>query len=754
MNNCDKIRLDLEAYIKGLLPAERQRSPDSIGAEEMRLVAGHLENCPECNNALIQLKQVSTILHKWNDITPKTGFIEAVNEKIDEHYSDRDSEHLSDRDSEHPAVNLFYRLRYAFASAAVILLAVVIWLANPKPPESTQPISLDEGTLSVQQDNQTRETTTKGTYYINSDTVMQTAGTKAVLSLADQTKIEMGRQTALNITQPSEKSRGNILLHQGSIYLDVAKNPKTLYVETESGRIKVVGTRFRVNHLNYNTPVRKQVADSVTSNEGIRITTVSVDEGTVQVEWKNYVHQVKTGDRIAFSISIKPTRFDLPVGDDTAGRTKYLLELLKQFNERNDFDKTLTAEAILTGMGEEIIPSLMEILKGAPSEKYNSLYLSRVLSRIGSENLYPELETIIKSSKYYIEYRSAAAETLLEINQSRGAKILLNLFNASADINTKKLCLAALENEKSIGPDNIKELIRILVDIIKKGENRDNPLFNTAIESLAGISDNSGLPLLYELLKNETDYRVVLSAGRAIIRLGDKSDREKALTQLYGLTEDKNDLVKLAAIKTIMGLENAQGKQRLVKRLVDIGLTSTDPKVKLACLEIAVILGDTQAFELFRDIIAQGNSDLTLQAIQKIARLTSSDALSGFSVELLASGYYDLINRWKRTKEAPYRNLADQITRSLQGIKNQLSLPVIRGLLDSSEPDLALSAVRILANIGEKEDIFTLRTLLGRVTTPSGVNSVSPDRGTDESLRQEITTAIETLRTTLDFRDE
>jgi len=582
---------------------------------------------------------------------------------------------------------------------------------------------------------------------------MQTAGTKAILSLADQTKIEMGRQTALNITPPSEKSRGNILLHQGSIYLDVAKNPKTLYVETESGRIKVVGTRFRVNHLNYNTPVRKQVADSVTSNEGIRITTVSVDEGTVQVEWKNYVHQVKTGDRIAFSISIKPTRFDLPVGDDTAGRTKYLLELLKQFNERNDFDKTLTAEAILTGMGEEIIPSLMEILKGAPSEKYNSLYLSRVLSRIGSENLYPELETIIKSSKYYIEYRSAAAETLLEINQSRGAKILLDIFT-NTDTDTRKLCLSALQDEKSIGPDNIKELIRILVDIIKKGENRDNPLFNTAIESLAGISDNSGLPLLYELLKNETDYRVVLSAGRAIIRLGDKSDREKALTRLYGLAEDKNDLVKLATIKAIMGLENAQGKQRLVKRLVDIGLASTDPKVKLACLETAVILGDTQAFELFKDIIAQGNSDLTLQAIQKIARLTSSDALSGFSVELLVSGYYDLINRWKRTRETAYRNLADQITRSLQGIKNQLSLPIIRGLLDSSEPDLALSAVRILANIGEKEDIFTLRTLLGRVTTPSGVNSGSPDRGTDESLRQEITTAIETLRTTLDFRDE
>ncbi|MBI5778857.1 MAG: FecR domain-containing protein [Planctomycetes bacterium] len=717
MNNCDKIRLATDAYIKGLLPEE-----------EMRSVTNHLESCPECKNVLIQSKKVSAILHKWADITPKDNFIEAVNEKIDE---------LGVH--EYPEVNLFYRLRYAFASAAVILLAVVIWLASPKPPETIQPISLDSGTVSVRQDNQSQEATTKGTYYIKSDTVMQTAGTKAVLSLADRTKIEMDRQTALNITQPSEKSRGNILLHQGSIYLDVAKNPKTLYVETESGRIKVVGTRFRVNHLKYNAPVRKQIDDNVISAEGIKITTVSVDEGTVQVEWKNSVHPVKAGERVAFSISIKPIGFDLPVGDNMADRAKHLLELLKQFSERNDFDKALAAEAILTGMGEETIPSLMEILKSTPSGKYNSVYLGRVLSRVGSEKLYPELEAIIKSSGYYIEYRSAAAETLVGINPSRGAIILLDIF-ANTDTDTRKLCLTALQDKKSIGAANTAELIKILVNIIKKGESKDNPLFNAALESLAGISDNSALPLLYELLKNETDYRIILSASRAIVRLGDKSDREKTLVRLYALSEDKNDLVKLATIKTIMSLENAQGKQRLVNRLVDIGLASTDPKVKLACLETAVILGDTQAFELLKNIIAQGNSDLTLQAIQKIARITSSDAFSGFSVELLVSGYYDLINRWKRTQDQIYRNLADQITRSLQGIKNQRSLPVIRGLLDSNEPDLVLSAVRILANIGEKEDIFTLRTLLGKVT--------------NESMRGEIITAIATLRTTLDIRDE
>ena len=137
----------------------------------------------------------------------------------------------------------------------------------------------------------------------------------------------------------------------------------------------------------------------------------------------------------------------------------------------------------------------------------------------------------------------------------------------------------------------------------------------------------------------------------------------------------------------------------------------------------------------------KNNSDLTLQAIQKIARITSSDTISGrMAVELLVSGYYDLINRWKRTQTPAYRTLADQITHILEGIKNPRSLPVIRGLLDSSEPDLVLSAVRILSNIGEKEDIFTLRTLLGRVE--------------NESLREEIKTAIETLRTTLDFRDE
>jgi HEAT repeat protein len=759
MSNCDTIRLDLDAYVKGWLPAE-----------EMRPVASHLEACPECQNALSQLKQLAAILHKWEDITPQAGFIEAVNEKIDELGI---NEHLSDRspsgrdlasagDSEQPELNIFYRLRYALASrlwrgspvwaaAAVILLAVVIWLANSKPPESAQPISLDSGTLSVQQDNRIQETTTKGTYYINSDTVMQTAGTKAVLSMADQTKIEMDRKTVLNIEKPSEKSRGNIRLHQGSIYLDVAKNPKTLYIETESGKIKVVGTKFRVNHLKYNMPANRQMEDSVTNDEGIRITTVSVDEGAVQVEWKNSVYPVKPGERIAFSISIRPTKFDLPAGNNTVNKADYLLGLLKQFSERNDFDNTSAAEAILAGFGQEIIPSLMGILKSEPSGKYNPAYLSRILSRVGSENLYPELETIIKSSRYYIGYRSAAAETLLEINQPRGAKILLDIFTANTDIDTKKLCLAVLQNKPSIGAENTAELIKILVNLIKNGENRDNQLFSTAIESLANISDNSGLPMLYDLIKNETDYRVVLSASRAIARMGDKSDREKALTRLYALTEDKNDLVKLAAIKTIMGLENTQGKQRLVNRLVDIGIASTEPKVKLACLETAIISGNPQAFELLKDIIAQNNSDLTLQAIQKITRITSSNTLSGFvpplagsaegmTVELLVSGYYDLINRWKRTQENSYRTLADQITHSLEGIKNPRSLPVIRGLLDSSEPDLVLSAVRIIANIGEKEDIFTLRTLMSKVT--------------DTSLQQEIKTAIETLRTTLDFRDE
>ena len=199
-----------------------------------------------------------------------------------------------------------------------------------------------------------------------------------------------------------------------------------------------------------------------------------------------------------------------------------------------------------------------------------------------------------------------------------------------------------------------------------------------------------------------------------------------------------------------MGIEQVQGNQRLANRLVNIGLASTDPKVKLACLETAVILGDQQAFELLKDIIAQNNNDLTLQSIQKIARITSySNTLSGMAVELLISGYYDLINRWKRTQEQSYLNLAGQITHLLEGIKNPRSLAIIRGLLDSSEPGLVLSAVRILANIGEKEDIFTLKKLLDRVTTAG-----SPVAGADASLRAEINTTIETLRTTLDFRDE
>ncbi|MEW6027180.1 MAG: HEAT repeat domain-containing protein [Planctomycetota bacterium] len=720
MNNCDRIRLDLDAYIKGLMPAE-----------EIRSVTGHLESCAGCRSALSQLKQISAVLGKWTDIAPRADFIDSVNEKIDELGV-----------NEYPETNLFYRFRYALASrlwrgspvwaaAAVILLAVIIWLAAPKAPETALPISLDSGSLIVRQDNRPQEATTKGTYYINNDTVMQTAGTKAVLSLADRTRIEMDRQTVLNITNPSDKSRGNILLHQGSIYLDVAKDPRTLYVETDSGRIKVVGTRFKVNHLKYNMPPA--------SDEDIKITTVNVDEGAVQVEWKNSVQPVKSGERIAFSISIRPTIFDLPAGDKP-GQARYLLETLKRLNERNDFDRTLAAEAILAGFGDEIVPSLMDILKGAPSGKYNPVHLSRVLRRIGAEDLYPELEGIVKSPSYYIEYRSAAAETLLGINPSRGAKILVGIFASSSDIGTRKLCLAALQDEKSIGAENIPELIKTLANIIRKGEGRDNPLFNTAVESLAGISEVSALPLLHELIRNEADYRVVLSAGRAIIRIGDKSDREKALSRLYALLEDKNDIVKLAAIKTIMGLENPEGQQRLVNRLVDIALNSADPKVKLACLETAVILENQQAFELLKDIIAQNNSDLTLQAIQKTARLTASDAIAGFTVELLASGYYDLINRWKRTQNQPYRNLADQISRSIEGIKNPRCLAVIRGLLNSSEPALVISAVKVLSNIGEKEDIFTLRMLQGKVT--------------DESIKTEIKTAIETLRTTLDFRDE
>ena len=65
MSNCDTIRLDLDAYVKGRLPAE-----------EMRSVTGHLESCPECRETLARLNQVTALLGKWTDITPRADFIE------------------------------------------------------------------------------------------------------------------------------------------------------------------------------------------------------------------------------------------------------------------------------------------------------------------------------------------------------------------------------------------------------------------------------------------------------------------------------------------------------------------------------------------------------------------------------------------------------------------------------------------------------------------------------------------------------
>lgn len=720
MSDCDKIRLELDAYIGNQLPE---------GA--MNAVARHLEPCPDCHSAMARMKRVSALLREWPGIEPRNDFIDSVNRQIDE---------ISG--TTQPEEGFIYRFRYQLGAAAALFLSLIVWLSVHKQPEGAYPVSVNQGTVAVSQGAKATASFTPGAYYIGNDSLMQTDRSKAVISLPDKTRIEMDRRTALNITNQDGQSRGHIILRQGGIYLSVAndKDAKPVYVETEAGRIKVIGTKLRVNNLRYQTSAGHKNSGIQSENDGIRITTVSLDEGAAQVEWRNFSYPLNPGESMAFSISIKPTRFELPSNAGRNGQINRLLELINQSRERYDIDNGLAAEAILSGFGQGILPDLMDMLKNQPNGEYNAILLGRIIGRLGSEELYPELADIVKETRYNPARRTAAAEAMLNIDQIQGARALLTLFNSASNTETLKLCLSAIRNRSSIGPENTAQLIKILVAIIKKGENRDNPLFTTALESLKMISDISGLELLYELLDHEFDYRVALSAGQAIARLGGPSELNRVLARFTELSEGKDELARLAAIKALIGLETGQNKQRLALRLLDIGLASTDPKIKLACLETALILGDQQVFELFKNIVSLNNSDLTLQAIQKIARLSASDTISGLTVELLASGYYNLINRWKRTQEETYRDLAGQIAHCIEGLKTPRALPVIRGLMASNEPELAISSIRAIANIGEKEDIFTLLKLLDRVT--------------EQILKTEIQTAINTLRTTLDFRDE
>ncbi|MDI6732374.1 MAG: FecR domain-containing protein [Planctomycetota bacterium] len=752
MYNCERVQLELDSYLR-----------DHLNGDEMLIVTEHLQTCSGCKESFSRIKKLSPLLLKWSNVEPAPDFVSKTNQKIDEL--------IATSERETPFYLFFRRFRYDIASAvAVFLLTVIVWFVIRAPDKAANRIVLTEGTIFVQRGDNTDSFAIKGPYYVDKQDLIRTENQKAQIVLADKTSIEMDRKTALHLVFPyaQENSRGTISLEYGVVYLKATPQQKPLFIKTIAGNIKVIGTRLKVSHLKY--PSLPEIRDrkgggwvSDTSNkEGrIEVTTIALEEGMAEVQWKNYSYQIKPDDKVAFSVSIKPTSFTFPLrrsarlaerergwgseASDTANETSRLLEIAGQSLEDGDFDNAIVAEAILTSQGEKIVPYLIIFLKSTPVRKHSALYISRLLSRFGTEELYPTLKDIIKSQDYYIGNRYAAASSLVGINPESGNKTLLDLssLGRTEQIDTEKICLLTLSVQKALSRETVQPLINHLVSIIKKDEKRNELLLDTAIETLSGISSPSALPILHSLLNNESDYRIIIAASYSIVRIEGEKAYSLLSERLYNLAESQDEMTKLFALKTLADMETPQVQDKLIKQLLSIGLSSKDFSVKSEGLYILAGLEKVQSFESFRNIIDLKNPDIILQAIQQVYRIISDDeSASSFAMELLVYAYRDLVNRWKINplEESNLKELADRIIVLLEGIRNQRCRVFVRTLLNDNDRILVSCFLKIIANIGEKKDIYILKNML--------------ETTKDKVLRQEIMFALQTLKTLLSFTDE
>jgi len=107
MIKCSEVINELETY--------RQ---NEVALELKALIASHLSSCKACRNELKALEQLDTLLDTYQ-VAPATGNLQAgLNQKIEKLESAY-------------RFHLGWRRAGLLASAAVVMVAAIIWLANP-----------------------------------------------------------------------------------------------------------------------------------------------------------------------------------------------------------------------------------------------------------------------------------------------------------------------------------------------------------------------------------------------------------------------------------------------------------------------------------------------------------------------------------------------------------------------------------------------------------------------------------------------
>ena len=128
---CSKVLTLLDDYAGGILPADRAGQ-----------VREHLEVCPECEQQLVLVREVTApILSAWGDLEPPVGCFERIMERIEALPPEM---HIPAARSEQPSVRFLrggarWHVTSSAAAAAVLVAAIVLDRAADTDATRTAP---------------------------------------------------------------------------------------------------------------------------------------------------------------------------------------------------------------------------------------------------------------------------------------------------------------------------------------------------------------------------------------------------------------------------------------------------------------------------------------------------------------------------------------------------------------------------------------------------------------------------------------
>jgi len=250
IRDCAGFRNLIPAYRDGSLPAARRT-----------LFEDHIRNCVACRKAVWQTTESSA--------TP------AVRRPV------------------------AFSPRWALAAAAVLLLALAIPLVlylNPfaSRAEATAVVDRVDGRLFVVQDGRIQPVAA-GVTIPAGQTIRTARGTRAILSLADGSRLEMNERAELAVNGRADGTA--VGLRHGSVIVRAARQTAGhhLFVDTTDCQVSVKGTVF-----------------SVTS--GAKGSRVSVLEGEVWVDHGGQTSKLFPGHQVTTHASIRPAALAREVG--------------------------------------------------------------------------------------------------------------------------------------------------------------------------------------------------------------------------------------------------------------------------------------------------------------------------------------------------------------------------------------------------------------------------------------------------------